>query len=180
MTIATPCDSDVKNLFRKTVDAVAPWWNWKCAVLSSVLRGTIFFNANLIAGPAAAWSALGHDLAFRGALAGAFGALIQRLSTMPRRGLANLITLVGLPVATHVIEALVHWRTGTARLGLSVVLSVATTITTTAFDLFAMRRHAFTVGSESNTLRHDLKRLPALVAAFVVLPLSGWRRRSRR
>jgi hypothetical protein len=171
----------VRNPFRRTLDAVGPWWNWKCALLSSALRGAIFFSANLTAGAAAARTALLNDLLFRGLLAGTFGALIQRLSTMRRRRLANAITLVGLPVATHLIEAIVHWRAGTARLGLSVVLSVATTVTTTAFDLFAMRRRTFIVGRDSQSLGRDLLHMPRLIAAFLAVPLTAARaRRSAR
>jgi hypothetical protein len=45
-------------------------WNWKCALLSSIVRALIFFCVNLAAGLHAALGALLTDLAFRGAASG--------------------------------------------------------------------------------------------------------------
>jgi len=160
--------------------AIGPWWNWKCAFLSSLLRGGVFVATTLPAGADAALAALANDLVFRGALAGVFGALIERLSTWPRRSLANAITLVVLPLAAHVVEVAVHWRRGTPRLGLALVASVSVTLVSTAFNLFAMRRRTFVVGGAARSLRADLSALPSLFGAFLMFPFRSWGRRGDR
>src|SRR5580704_18013397 len=45
-------------------------WNWKSAVLSSVLRAAIFFSTNLVAGWHAALGAMGAELALRSVTSG--------------------------------------------------------------------------------------------------------------
>jgi hypothetical protein len=148
------------------------WWNWKCALLSSVLRGSVFFASNLGSGLGAAESALATDLAFRALLAGGCGALIERLSHMRRRRLSALLAVVGVPMLAQAVEAAVHWRAGTAHLGASVAISVGLTVVSTAFNLFAMRRQAFVVGAGRAPLWRDLLRVPALLMAFLAGPLA--------
>ncbi len=147
------------------------WWNWKCALLSTAIRGVLFFATNLPAGLHAAELALATDITFRALLAGTFGALIQALATWRRRRLATAITMIAIPVASHGVEWLVHWRAGTALLTLSVVASVSLTLVTTAFDLFAMRRHTLVTGAGGESFWQDLRRLPVLIASFLAAPV---------
>jgi hypothetical protein len=58
-------------------DALGRRWNYKSAVLSAVVRGQLFFFANLSAGPVAALNALGTEMWFRFLTAGFYGALTQ-------------------------------------------------------------------------------------------------------
>lgn len=146
-------------------------WNWKCALLSAAVRGVLFFTVNLSAGLHAAEYAALTDLTFRAFLSGTFGALIQALAAWRRQKLGTLITLVAIPAASHAVEFLVHSRAGTARLTLSVMASVSLTLVTSAFDLFAMRRHALLTGAGALPLWDDLARMPALIAGFLALPL---------
>ena len=52
----------IRHLFRR--------WNWKSAVLSSLLRATIFFFTNLVAGWHAALGAMLAELVFRSVTSG--------------------------------------------------------------------------------------------------------------
>lgn len=157
---------------------IGRWWNWKCALLSCALRGTLFFTVNATAGLRAAEAALLHDLAFRAAIAGAFGAVLERLSRAGNRALATTVSVVVLPSATHVLEALVHRQAGTARLGASMAVSIGVTTVSTAFNLFAMRRQTFLAGAARRPLSEDLRQMPRLLAEFVLWPLRRARRRS--
>jgi hypothetical protein len=148
------------------------YWNWKCAALSMGVRGALFFTTNLPAGTRAALLALATDMAFRGALAGCFGALIQALSAWRRRRLATMVTLAAVPAASHAVEALVHWRAGTPLLAVSMAASVSLTLLTTTFDLFAMRRRAFLTGPDGDSLWSDLRRLIPLLIAFASVPFA--------
>jgi len=146
---------------------LAAAWNWKSAALSTALRGAVFFAANLDAGLPAAVHALVTELAFRGVLSGALGAATQWFSRRPQRGWRVATPLILLPALGHAGELLVHALAGTARLADSILASVAFSVVSTAFTLFAMRRGAMIVGAEAVSLRHDLRRLPALVGGFI-------------
>jgi hypothetical protein len=52
-------------------------WNWKSAVLSSLLRASLFFVTNLVAGLPAAIAAMKTELVFREITSGFYGALTE-------------------------------------------------------------------------------------------------------
>lgn len=112
-------------------------WNWKSAVLSSIMRALLFFTANLSAGFDAARAAFVTELVFRGLTPGFYGAITQAFRT-----------------------ATPPW-TGT--LAASLLLSVTFTAISTCFNLFAMRSGALIAGAGSDSLWNDLRRTPQLV-----------------
>src|SRR5262252_8460545 len=63
------------RLRRDPFNALIRRWNWKSALLSSILRAAIFFFANLSAGLPAAFAALQTELVFRCVTSGFYGAL---------------------------------------------------------------------------------------------------------
>jgi hypothetical protein len=73
-----------------------------------------------------------------------------------------------LPCVSHSLEFLVHWLRHTPKLGLSITTSVAFTAISTAFNLYAMQRGALIVGHGSRPLQEDLKRVPGLIAEFLL------------
>jgi hypothetical protein len=148
-------------------------WNWKSAILSSMCRATIFFAANIPAGLAAAFGALGVELGYRVLAAGVYGALTERCGqiTPARSGL--FAALVIIPGLAHTVEYGVHALAGTPRLGAGMIGSVAFSCITTAFNLFAMRRGAFIVGHGRSSLISDLRRLPGLFVELARLVVRG-------
>src|SRR5262245_10116869 len=141
-------------------------WNWKSAVLSSLVRSCLFFAANLSAGFNPAVAAFTTELVFRGATAGFYGALTQVLRDVRPAWHGTLAAMVLLPLCTHSLEVVVHYLRGTERLVASIILSVAFTALSTAFNLYAMRRGALLVGHGRESLWSDLRRLPRLIADF--------------
>jgi hypothetical protein len=162
-----------------TLLARHPWrfvgsrWNYKSAVISSLVRAQIFFLTNLAAGPEAAVAAMIAEFVFRFATAGMYGALTQSFRHVRPERSATIAVMVLLPLVGHSLELGVHWLRGTPRLGASITASVAFTVLSTAFNLFAMRRGALIVGAGSRSLADDLARMPALLAAFFL----SWRSR---
>jgi hypothetical protein len=160
-----------------------PWqlaahWNWKSAVLSSLLRGLIFFSTNLPAGLPAARRALAVDVAFRLPLVGLYAAIIQTFRTATPAWAATTIVALGVPIVSHLMELAVHWTAGTAKLEAGIAVSIAFSVVSSAFNLYAMRRGVLIVGdNDSASLRRDLRRLPALIGGFILAPLTAWRRR---
>jgi len=137
-------------------------WNWKASVCSSVCRAAIFFALNAPAGLGAATRAMMTELIFRAVASGTLGSLTQAL----RHSRPRLAALVILPAVGHAAEYLVHLQAGTPRLGASIAASLAFSVLTTAFNLFAMRRGALIVGPGQQSFASDLARFPALVMAF--------------
>lgn len=149
-------------------------WNWKSAVLSVMLRTPIFVAAAWQAGLLAAATAAAADVAFRVIAAGLIGAAVQRLASRPPTMAVTLGAVVGIPAAVHTSEAIVHSVAGTPAWRQGVMVSIAVSVVTTAFNLYAMRRDALRAG-EGRPLREDLRRLPRLIAGFVSLPFSSER-----
>jgi uncharacterized membrane protein YagU involved in acid resistance len=161
------------DLIRHPVDHFIRRWNWKSAVLSSIVRSTLFFLANLDAGLSAARAAFLTELIFRSSTAGFYGALTQAFRQIRPVWTGTLAGMIVLPLVAHLLEFIVHYLRGTARLGESITLSVGFTALSTSFNLFAMRRGALTVGEGSQSLWHDVCRIPRLIADFTASLLRG-------
>jgi len=171
----------LQALVRHPVETIARRWNWKSAVLSSIIRGLIFFVANLPAGRHAALAALLTELTFRGVASGFYGALAEAFRCAEPVWAASLVAMLLLPLAGHSAEFAVHHLRGTMKLTTSIIASVCFTAISTLFNLYAMRRGALITGEGQQTLRSDMKRMPRLVAGFVICgPLAAWRCIERR
>jgi hypothetical protein len=144
------------------------YWNYKSALTSAFIRGLIFFSTNLSAGWDAATGAFLAECAFRICTAGFYGALTQRIGRLQPERRSMLTAIVVLPTLAHSLEFAVHSLRGTPNLGLSIAVSIAFTIVSTAFSVFAMRRGVLTCGPDSGSILDDMRRLPRLVRDFVL------------
>jgi hypothetical protein len=112
------------SLLRRPFDLLIKRWNWKSAILSSLLRAAIFFFANLSAGLPAALAALHTELLLRGVTSGFYGALTQAFSEAEPSWAATIAVALILPLANHSLELLVHWMRGTPKLLPSILASM--------------------------------------------------------
>jgi hypothetical protein len=173
-----------RDLAHHPVRTLVRYWNWKSALLSSISRAAIFLAVNLPAGTDAAVQAMLTELVFRAVASGVLGSVTQAFSRARPGASTTLTALVFIPALGHAAEYLVHRTAGTARLEQSIAASIAFSVLTTAFNLFAMRRGALIVGPGRRSIASDLRRLPALVVAFVatiarpVVSAFGGRRRN--
>ena len=171
----------LRNLLLHPIESIARRWNWKAALLSSSVRALIFFAANLPAGRHAALAALLTELAFRGVASGFYGALTKAFRFAEPEWAAALVAMILLPLTGHSLEFLIHLLWGTMKLRTSIIASVCFTAVSTLFNLYAMRRGALVTGEGQQTLRSDMKRMPRLIAGFLVSgPLAAWRFLERR
>ncbi len=154
----------------KPYATVVKRWNWKSALMSSLVRGAIFFLVNLTAGAAAAWAAFLTEFAFRACTAGFYGAITQNLSRVRPSWQGTVGALVLLPLANHSAEFFVHWLNGTAKLEASIFASVCFTALSSTFHVFVMRRGLLVVGEGSGSLLGDLKQMPRVVVLFLATP----------
>jgi hypothetical protein len=165
------------GMLRHPIRQLIRRWNWKSAVLSSLLRATIFFFTNLVAGWHAALGAMLAELVFRAVTSGFYGAITESFSLARPAWAATAVAMVALPFLAHSMEFVVHWARGTPNLGLSIGTSVIFTAVSTAFNLYAMRRGILVTSRDGKSLRHDLGQIPPLLVAFI---LAGPREISRR
>jgi hypothetical protein len=142
-------------------------WNWKSALLSSLVRALIFFLVNLQAGWHAAVGAMLAELALRSMTSGFYGAVTEAFSKAQPAWKAMAVTMAILPLLNHSLEFVVHWLRGTPNLAASIAASMVFTSLSTAFNLHAMRHGVLTVGDGSKALHHDFARLPALLFSFL-------------
>lgn len=155
------------RLIRHPVKYLCHNWNWKSALLSSILRASLFFATNLSAGLPAAFAALKTELVFRAITSGSYGAITEAFREAEPPWTAALTVMFLLPIANHSIELLVHWLRGTRNLFSSILASVILTALSTLFNFYLMRRGAMIVGSGRGSLRTDLSRMPKLTLDFI-------------
>jgi hypothetical protein len=160
------------QLIRHPVKYLCHNWNWKSALLSSILRASLFFTTNLSAGLPAAIAALKTELVFRAVTSGFYGAITEAFREAEPPWTAALAVMFLLPLANHSIELLVHWIRGTQNLFSSIFASMVLTAFSTLFNFYVMRRGAMIVGAGRRSLGTDLSRMPKLTLDFITwLPL---------
>jgi hypothetical protein len=146
-------------------------WNWKNAMFTALLRGSVFFATNLVAGFPAAARAFAVDALFRVPLSGFYAAITQALRSAQPRWAVLLVIGAAIPTFGHTVEFLVHWLFATPELRVSVLASIAFSAASTLFNLFSMQRGVFLVGADARPFREDLERLPALLCDFLLAPV---------
>lgn len=159
-TLSALVHHPAKNLLRR--------WNWKAAILSALVRGTLFFTTNLRSGLDEAIGAMLLEAAFYISVAGFYGALIESFRRVRPEWMATLTVMGLLPAINHSLELALHAIAGTEQLTLSILASVLFSMFSAAFNLFAMRRGALIIGEERSSLFSDLLRLPGLLLEFML------------
>lgn len=163
-----PVGEVLADLARDPARYLLARWNWKSALMSSLLRATIFFFTNLVAGLHAALGAMLAELLLRAATSGFYGAITEALSSARPAWAAATAAMILLPLLAHSLEFVVHWLRHTPKLALSIGSSVIFTAISTAFNLYAMQRGALRVGHGSRPLSEDLARVPGLILEFLL------------
>src|SRR5690349_83558 len=92
---------------------INPWrlllrWNWKTALLSACVRGTIFFVSNLGAGLGAAIAAMAAEAALFATLAGFYGAVVQTFRRAQPAWAASVTIMILMPAVNHTLEYALH------------------------------------------------------------------------
>src|SRR5262245_48254391 len=147
-------------------------WNWKAALLSACVRGTVFFCVNI----GAAIGAMCLEAAFYATVAGFFGAMIQAFRRARPVWAAAMTVMLFMPAVDHTIEYALHYANGTKKLTASIAASVSLSMLSSVFNLFAMRRGVLIVGDERASLIDDLRRLPRVIFDFfMTIPRALWR-----
>jgi hypothetical protein len=114
------------------------------------------------------------EVAYVSLTAGIYAGMQQRALQFRSRLLGNCIVVCGVPALAQGIDWLAHRAAGSAvPLKATVAVSIFAGISA-LFHLFVMRRGVFLTGQgHGRSLGDDFRRIPRLVAGFVVAPF-GW------
>lgn len=182
-TISGVCRELVRHPFRSLVLN----WNWKAAIISSVLRAPIFFGAYLAQkqGLKMAFAAMGLQFIFRAVTGGTNGAIIQSFSKIEPAWHAVVTIPIVLTVFMHIgewlLQAAFDSYYGTSGKTTAVLISILGSVISAVFNLFAMRRGLLLVKDESQqSFWRDIKQMPWIVFELVSYPLVWSMKRSRR
>lgn len=172
-----PTVGDILNGFiEHPVETIFWRWNWKAALLSSCVRGSLFFAANLGSGLEAAVGAMLLESAFYITVAGFYGAIIGGFRRAQPVWTATLMVMLLMPAINHSLEFLLHFLGGTVEIAKGVAVSTAFSMFSATFNLFAMRRGVLLVGAGRQSMVADLRKMPRIIFDFVtVLPRLLWR-----
>ncbi len=164
--------SGVLKVLLKDPLAVIWRWHWKAAVMSGFFRGLIFFMSYKKEGFAVAVGAMFAQFFSRMLFGGVNGAIIQSFSRVKPQWHAFLAVPLVLAVFSHLIEFAVQSvydsYYGTSSMGKAITVSVAISILSAIFNLYAMSRGTFLVKDErQQSFWRDLQNAPRLVFDFM-------------
>jgi hypothetical protein len=167
------------TLFRHPIKEILWRWNWKTAILSASMRAAIFLFIYLQQrqGLLLSLGAFSIQFALRAFVGGVSGSIIQSYSRVQPAWHAVVSVPLAVVFLSHILEfsvqafydSVTESTVGTR----AVIVSILVSAISILFNLFAMQRGALLVQVEEQpTLWADLKRLPAIVIEFLLLPVS--------
>ena len=167
-SIPTSLGGALASLARHPLRWMVRDWNWKNAVLSAVVRASIFFTVNLTASWGSALDALVTELIYRAPMVGTLASLSQAFRRVQPAWEASVVIMLVLPAFTHGIEFTIHSLRGTEKLYESVTVSVAFSMFTAVVSYFLHRRDVLIVGHGARPFVDDLVQLPPELFDVVV------------
>src|SRR5262249_32700371 len=100
-------------------------WNWKTALLSACVRGTVFCMPGSGAGVGEAIGGMGVEAALFATLAGFYGAMAQAFRRAQPVWAATMAVLVIMPTINHSLEYILDYASGTKRLSAGLAASIS-------------------------------------------------------
>src|SRR5215469_8439666 len=166
----------VRQLLHHPVDSFVRCWNWKAAALSCILRTPLYVITTSRHGWQAITLAAAVEAGFSAGAAGVYAAFTEAVRYAEPEFVVATLLLIVLPLLTLALDALVHYLTLTPNLRAGVLLSLAVTIVSSAFNWYSMRRGTLLVGPGGLPFSSDLGSLPMLIARFLAEPfIAVWR-----
>ena len=166
----------VRQLLHNPVNSFVRCWNWKAAALSCILRTPVYVITTFRYGWQAVTLAAAVEAGFSAGAAGGYAAFTEAVRYAIPESMVAILLLGVLPLLTLALDALVHYLTHTPSLRAGVLLSLAVTIVSSAFNWYSMRRGTLLVGSGGRPFSSDLASLPMLIARFLAEPfIALWR-----
>lgn len=158
-------------------------WNWKAALIGAVVRGGFYFTVYKASRESwiATLTAVSVEFLFRFVTTGIFGAMVQSFRRASPAWLATVIVSITFPTLSHLVEFVTHYAQETFFTNLfaasandarqrAFAISVLISVLSAMFNIFIMQHGVMLVGAgeETQSFASDLKRIPRLVAEFII------------
>jgi hypothetical protein len=150
----------------------ATCWNWKCAVLSATARSLVYLIAVARTGSRGSVSIVLVEIAYVMLTAGVYAGLQQKALGFGSRLLGNSTIVFGVPGLAQLMDWLAHRAVGAAAPPKATLAVCVFALISALFHLYVMRRGAFLTGHVGRSLAHDFRRMPRLIAGFIVKPFA--------
>jgi hypothetical protein len=146
-------------------------WNWKCALLSATARSIVYLAALARSRSHGRLSIILVEIAYVSLTAGLYAGLQQRALGLRSRQLGNFIVALGVPALAQLLDWLSHRAVGAAVPARAIWAVSIFALISALFHLYVMRRGVFLSG-RGLSFGDDFRRIPRLVAGFVVAPVT--------
>lgn len=147
-------------------------WNWKCALLSAAARSTIYLAAMARSSLQGGLAVVAVEMIYVSLTAGVYAGLQQRALGFRSRILGNLTIVVAVPGLAQFLDWLTHRATHAAVTGSAITAVCIFSAISALFHLHVMRRGVFITGNSGRSLFEDFRRMPGLIAEFVLRPIT--------
>lgn len=157
------------SLFRARLTAC---WHWKCALLSAAVRSMVYLAAMVRTRSHGRLSIILVEMAYVTLTAGLYAALQQRALGLRSRIFGNLVAALAVPTLAQLLDVLAHRAFGAAvpaRATFAVCVFAAVSAT---FHVHIMRSGVLLTGERGHSLAEDFRRIPKLVAEFILAPVA--------
>ncbi|MGB7549824.1 MAG: hypothetical protein WBM14_18960 [Terracidiphilus sp.] len=145
-------------------------WNWKCALLSATARSLVYLAAMARSGVRGGLAVVMVEIAYVALTSGLYAGMQQKALGFRSRLLGNLTVVLGVPALAQILDWLAHRAAGAAAPARATLAVCVFAAISAFFHLHVMRRGAFLTGRAGRTLVNDFRRMPRLIAGFVLLP----------
>jgi hypothetical protein len=146
-------------------------WNWKSALMSGLVRGTLYLVAASRGALHQGVQAAAVELLYIAATAGFFAAIQQEMLDTEPQWLANLVIVLAVPLGSQTTDYLVHSLARTPNLKIATLSTLIFSLLSASFHLHVMQNGAMLVGKHGRSFASDMKRMPRLIATFAAQPV---------
>jgi hypothetical protein len=147
-------------------------WNWKCALLSATARSIVYLAAMAHKGRHGRLSIVLVEMAYVTLTSGLYAGMQQRALGIRSRLLGNLTVVLGVPALAQFFDWLAHCAVGAPVPQRALAAVCIYTGVSALFHLHVMRNGAFLTGRAGRSFLDDFRRVPLLLAGFVVRPVA--------
>jgi hypothetical protein len=147
------------------------WWNWKCALMSATARSLVYLVAMTRSGLPGRFAVVLVEIGYVTLTAGVYAGMQQKALALRSRMWGNLLVVLGVPGLAQALDWLAHRVVGAAVPGRATLAVCVFAALSALFHLHVMRKGAFLTG-QGRSLLDDFRRIPRLVAGFVLKPVA--------
>jgi len=145
-------------------------WHWKCALLSALVRSIVYLAAMVRTHSHGRLSIVAVEMAYVTLTAGIYAGMQQRALGLRSRLAGNLTAAVAVPALAQALDVLAHFAIGAAVPARATIAVCVFAAISAMFHVHIMRRGVLLTGERGYSLAEDFRRIPRLLAEFVLAP----------